>query len=173
MEGKAGFPVLGAFSSGPASGYYIASMPVTSEENRLRGHHFWNLPKITRRIDIVEGEGFCRFESFNDKEALDLSLQVPTAGKAKHLKVNSFLTTKKDGKLLRNPTAFEGDFQVQVQAATLFGAGAAKAAALQLGKGEASDILRRLAVELVPLQTRYATSIDSYFDLPHGAHREV
>jgi hypothetical protein len=92
-------------------------------------------------------------------------------GKPTTLSVQSFLATKKEGRIERNPTAFEGLFQVVVDAATLFGAKKGRAA-LTLGSGEASDLLRRLRVETRPLQTRYTASMNSYFDLPHGAHRE-
>jgi hypothetical protein len=170
LNGSSGAPVLGAFSGGPDSGYHIVSMPVTSDENRQRGHHFWNLPKITRRIDFEEGEGRCRFDSYNQDGEIDISLTVPTEGKVKHMSVTSFLATKKDGRVMRNPTAFDGDFAVVLDAATLVGAKAGKAA-LSLGAGEASDVLRRLGAELRPLQTRYAASMNSYFDLPRGAHK--
>ncbi len=169
LAGKPGFPVLGAFASGPDAGYYIAAMPVTSEENRLRGHHFWNLPKITRGIDIDEGSGFCRFTSRDEDGSLDFSLQVPTRGKAKLFSVRSFLAVNKDGQVLRCPTAFEGNFQVRADAATLFG-GSREAPALTLGKGAVSEVLRSLGTELTPLQTRYAATMNSYFDLPSGAH---
>ncbi len=166
LDGKAGFPVLGAFASGPDAGYCIAFMPVTSEENRLRGRHFWNLPKITRRIDYRETADSIRFESYaEDGATLDLSLEVPTRGKVKTLDVRSFLATKKDGRLRRSPTAFAGDFCVALHAESLFGSHRGREA-LMLGRGEASDVLRRLDVETRPLQTRYAASMNSYFDLP-------
>ncbi len=170
MDGKKGIPVLGAFSASPDSGYHIASMPVTSEENRLRGHHFWNLPKITRRIDILEGQGKCRFESFDeDGTTLDIALDVATSGKPRQFSVRSFLATKKDGVAQRNPTAFEGEFQVMVNVGTLWGARRGSPA-LGLGKGEASGLLRRIGAETVPLQTRYASSMNSWFDLPARDH---
>ena len=169
LAGESGLPVFGAFAAGPDSGYYIAAMPVTSEENRLRGHHFWNLPKITRGIDIDEGGGDCRFTSRDEDGSLDFSLQVPTRGKTKLFSVRSFLAVNKGGQVLRCPTAFEGDFQVGVDAATLFGA-SRRPPALTLGKGAVSDLLRRLGTELTPLQTRYAATMNSYFDLPSGAH---
>lgn len=169
LDGKSGPLLLGAFASGPDSGYYIASMPVTSDENRQRGHHFWNLPKVTRRIDVLEHEGLCRFDSYGADGRIDISLSVPTAGKAKAMSVSSFLATRMDGKVVRNPTAFAGDFAVRVDAATVFGARGGSQA-LTLGEGEASAVLRRLKAETRALQTRYAISMNSYFDLPLGAH---
>lgn len=172
LDGRKGIPVLGAFAGGPESGYHIASMPVTSDENRQRGHHFWNLPKITRRIDLAEEDGTCRFESYaEDGSSLDLSLTVPTRGKSQAFSVRSFLATRVAGELRRNPTAFEGDFLVNLNAATLLSPREGRdRPALVLGLGEASDILRRLGVETVPLQTRYGASINSWFDLAPGAH---
>jgi hypothetical protein len=169
LAGKPGLPVLGAFASGTDSGYYIAAMPVTSEENRLRGHHFWNLPKITRGIDIAEEGGSCRFISRDEDGRADFSLQVPMRGKTKLLSVRSFLAVNKGGQVLRCPTAFEGNFEMVVDASTLFGS-SRKPEALTLGKGAVSDLLRRLGTELTPLQTRYAATMNSYFDLPFGAH---
>lgn len=172
LDGRTGIPVLGAFAGGPESGYHIASMPVTSDENRQRGHFFWNLPKITRRIDIAEEGGTCRFESYaEDGSTLDLSLSVPTSGKSQAFSVRSFLATRVAGELRRNPTAFEGDFLVKLNAATLLSSREGRdRPALVLGRGEASDILRRLEAETVPLQTRYASSMNSWFDLAPGAH---
>jgi hypothetical protein len=172
LDGKTGIPVLGAFAGGSDAGYYIACMPVTSDENRMRGHHFWNLPKITRRIDIEEMDGLCRFDSFNEGGGLDISLAVPTGAKSRTLSVKSFLATKKEGRIQRNPTAFEGEFAVRVDASTLFGR-ARPGTDLALGAGEASDILRRLSVEKRALQTRYVPSMNSFFDLPAGAHEEA
>lgn len=171
LDGKPGLPVLGAFAGGPDSGYYIAGMPVTSEENRRRGRHFWNLPKETRRIDIEEAEGLCRVRSYAADGGLDLALEVPTRGKAKSFDVRSFLATRKDGALMRSPTAFRGEFAVNLRAATLWG-GKPGAPALELGKGELSAILREIGAEDRPLQTRYAASMNSWFDLPEGAKEE-
>jgi hypothetical protein len=166
LDGKTGAPVLGAFAGGPSAGYYIASMPVTSEENRLRGHHYWNLPKITRRIDCLEEGGVVRFSSYaEDGMTADISLSVPAAGKMTHLSVKSFLATKKDGKPLRSPTAFDGDFAVNLRPGSLFGL-ASGGEALVLGSGEAAEVLRRLRAETRPLQTRYSASMNSWFDLP-------
>ncbi len=169
LDGKSGPTLLGAFAAGPNSGYYIACMPVTSDENRMRGHHFWNLPKISRRIDVAEAEGFCRFDSYGEGGELDISLSVPISGRPKAMAVRSFLATRQGGKIMRNPTAFEGDFAINLDAATIIGAKGG-AQALTLGKGEASDILRRLVAETRALQTRFTSSMSSCFDLPPGAH---
>jgi hypothetical protein len=164
---SAGLPVLGAFAQAPGSGYFIAAMPVTSEENRLRGEYFWNLPKRTRRIDIEEDESSCSFASYAaDGSTLDMTLRVPKEGKAKRFEVGSALFTRKGDELLRSPTAFAGDFAVTLNAATLMGPRASAAPCLLLGTGEASDALRAIGVEAVPLQTRYARSMNSMFDLP-------
>ncbi len=40
-------------------GYHVFSMPVTSEENRLRGVNIWGLPKVTEDIDIEIANGKC------------------------------------------------------------------------------------------------------------------
>ncbi len=164
---KAGPPVLGAFAQVPDSGYFIAAMPVTSEENRLRGEHFWNLPKRARRIDIEEDEESCSFLSYAaDGSTLDMTLRVPKAGKLKRFDVSSALFTRKDGALLRSPTAFAGDFSVRLNAATLLSPRTCAAPCLTLGSGEASEALRAIGAELVPLQTRYSRSMNSMFDLP-------
>jgi hypothetical protein len=164
---KAGLPVLGAFAQAADSGYFIAAMPVTSEENRLRGEHFWNLPKRTRRIEIEEEGPDCFFHSYAaDGSTLDMSLRVPMEGKAKRFDVSSALFTRKGGELLRSPTAFSGNFAVSLNAATLFAPRYSPDPCLVLGAGEASDALRALQVETVPLQTRYSRSMNSLFDLP-------
>jgi hypothetical protein len=169
LAGKPGLPVLGAFAAGPDSGYWIAAMPVTSEENRRRGHHFWNLPKTTRGIDIAEADGNCRFTSRDEDGGPDISLEVPMRGKTRRLSVRSFLAVRKDGTVQRCPTAFEGNFEIGLDAATLLGV-SRRPPALTLGRGAVSDLLRSLGTETTPLQTRYAASMDSYFDLPAGAH---
>ena len=169
LDGTSGPTLLGAFAGGPDSGYYIACMPVTSDENRMRGHYFWNLPKISRRIDVSEAGGLCRFDSYGEGRELDISLSVPIVGKKKAMSVRSFLATRQDGKIARNPTAFEGDFAINLDAATILGAKRG-AQALTLGKGEASEILRRIKAETRALQTRFASSMSSYFDLAPGAH---
>ena len=40
------------WSDAPGFGYYVFGMPVTSEENRIRGCDIWGLPKRTHGIDI-------------------------------------------------------------------------------------------------------------------------
>jgi hypothetical protein len=169
LGSRAGLPVLGAFAQAADSGYLIAAMPVTSEENRLRGEHFWNLPKRARRIDIEEDEESCAFLSYAaDGSTLDMSLRVPKSGKPKRFDVRSAIFTRKDGKLLRSPTAFAGDFSVRLNAATLLSPRRSASPCLVLGSGEASEALRAIGAEEVPLQTRYARAMNSLFDLPSG-----
>ena len=57
---------------------------------------------------------------------------------------------------------------VNLNPATLIGPARSGAGgrALELGSGEVSELLARLGVEKRPLQTRYAASMNSWFDLP-------
>lgn len=167
LDGRSGPPLLGAFLPGPESGYHILSMPVTSEENRMRGAHFWNLPKITRRIDIEVDDGICSVASYDgDGTTLDISLAVPLSGKERRISSRSFLATRMEAGLARSPTAFDGRFSVNLHPGALLGKGGKPV--LVLGRGAASDALRRLGAASAPLQTRYATSMESWFDLPEG-----
>ena len=147
-------------------GYYIASMPVTSYENTLRGHKIWGLPKVTQRIDIEKQGDDSVTSAYDENGKVYLKLTVPTTGgTVTKFDVNSFLYSKLDGKFLRSPTSFQGNFNVIKYMGGLFKSGQKPDRPyLEIGSGDAAKLLNELQIEEHPFQLRYAEHMSSCFD---------
>jgi len=147
-------------------GYYIASMPVTSYENTLRGHKIWGLPKITRQIDIETDENFCVTTAFEESKSPYLKLKVPIKGKTTQFDVSSHLYSKLDGRLLQSKTNFKASFQVNKYMNLLFKKGVKPDQSyLEIANTPSAKVLNDLDIEEHPFQFRYAEGMSSCFDL--------
>lgn len=149
-------------------GYYVFAMPVTSEENRIRGHEIWGLPKTLEEIDIREEGNDCvtrAVEIGADKPYFEL--RVPTSGQPTKFDVSSDIYSRFDGTLQRAKTHFQGTFNVNKHMRLLFKTGVqADRPYLTLGDGPSAQVLKDLEIEAHPFQLRYAKSMNSCFDLP-------
>ncbi len=148
-------------------GYYIAAMPVTSDENTQRGHKIWGLPKVTQAIDIYHNEDNCFTEAKESDGTTYLKIRVPEKGKAADYDVSSYLYTTHEGKLKRSETNFKGTFQMNKHMDLLFRKGAKpETAYLEIGDTESGQFYKNLEIEPHPFQLRYAENLSSCFDLP-------
>jgi len=160
--------VLDAFKG---FGYRVFSMPVTSEENRIRGVKIWGLPKTLEEIDIREEGDECVTRATElDADEPYFEMRVPTSGKQTSFDVSSDIYSRFDGSLVRAKTHFQGTFNVNKHMSLLFKTGVQPARpCLTLGDGAAAQVLKDLEIEPHPFQTRYAKSMNSCFELPEPA----
>jgi hypothetical protein len=167
MVGGPAPPLLPLVMNFKKKGYYVFSMPVTSLENQIRGTRIWGLPKIVETIDISIDNGRCTTIARDDAGDAYFELTVPTTGSAKHFDETGHLYTLHDGKLLKSRTCFAGDFNVTTNPSLLWRKGRPAAApALTLGSSPRADVLRNLEIEETAFQFRYASGMNSCFDLP-------
>lgn len=151
----------------PGSGYYVFHMPVTSQENNLRGNKIWGLPKVLEEIDIRQEGGDCVTNAFDDKGSRYFRLRVPMGGKPTDFDVSAWLYSKLDGKMLRGRTNFKATFNVNKNMGLLFGKGAQpERPYLEIGQGSRADVLRSLKIDPRPFQFRFAKHMNACFDMP-------
>ena len=149
-------------------GYFVFNMPVTSLENRIRGHKIWGLPKVLNTIDI-NVENHVSTTSVTDEAGNTyFTLKVPTEGTNTHFDVKSNLYSRLDDELLQSQTCFEGNFNVTKFMDRLWSkGGSCNRSYLTIGQGPHADLLRSLDIELQPFQLRYAPHMNACFDLPN------
>lgn len=149
-------------------GYYIASMPVTSEENRIRGNKIWGLPKVTQEIDIARSGNDCVTVAKEADGTPYLKIIVETDGAPARFDVSSNLYSRLDGRLLQSETNFKAVFNVKKFMGQLLKKGnAPERQYLEIGNGPSARVLRELEIERHPFQFRYAEGVTSCFDLPN------
>ncbi len=147
-------------------GYFIADMPVTSEENRLRGNVIWGLPKTTRPIQVTLDDTDCISEVLDEQRSTYLKVRVPLKGRRQHFDESSFLYSRHAGRVIRSRTCFTADFRVSVNPRVLFSSGeSAERPYLEIGTSPDVAHLRDLEIEAVPFQLRYAEHMNACFDL--------
>ncbi|HPA07233.1 MAG TPA: acetoacetate decarboxylase family protein [Methanoregulaceae archaeon] len=148
-------------------GYCIVGMPVTSQENMIRGNKIWGLPKVTQRIDMETAGDFCVTTAYEDDGDPYLTICVPRQGKSAQLDECTYLYTRLNGKLLRSETNFKGVFNVVKHNDLLWKINArSDAPYIKIGNSPSAKILRELQIEQHPFQLRYAEHVSSCFDLP-------
>ena len=150
-------------------GYYVFSMPVTSLENQIRGTGIWGLPKIVEEIDITIGDGRHTTVARDADGEVYFELTVPTTGTPKHFDESGTLYTLLDDTLLKSQTSFKGDFNVTTNPSLLWSKGRPSGnPALKLGTSPRADALKALELEETVFQFRFATRMNSCFDLPES-----
>lgn len=163
-------PVLPMVLSGfKGFGYYVFGMPVTSRENQIRGRKIWGLPKLTQEIDLYESNGDCVTVAKDEAGESYLEVRVPMSGKPTRFDVSMSLFSSLEGQLLESTTNFRGTFNVTKYMNQLMNKGARPDRDyLKIGSGPAAEVLRALDIEPHPFQFRYASTMNSAFDLPNG-----
>ena len=160
-------PLLPLVMDFKKKGYYVFSMPVTSLENQIRGARIWGLPKIVEEIEISSEGDHCTTVARDEFGKTYFELSVPRTGSAKHFDETGFLYSMLDGQLLKSRTNFKGDFAVNTNPGLLWKKGErTQTPALKLGDSPRADVLRTLKIEEVAFQFRFASSMNSCFDLP-------
>jgi hypothetical protein len=160
-------PILPLVMNLRNKGYHVFSMPVTSLENQIRGTSLWGLPKIVEEIDIATVGTHCTTRAMERRGDVYFELSVPKSGHRKHIEETGFLYSVRNGKLLKSPTSFCGDFNINTNFRVLLKkAERTDAPALKLGRSSEADILRGLRIEDTAFQFRFAERMNSCFDLP-------
>lgn len=155
-------------------GYYVFSMPVTSEENRIRGKKIWGLPKVLQDIDIQHNENYCSTDAYDEHGEKYLSLKVPKNGKTQNFDVSANLYSVLNKKLLQSETNFKAQFQVNKYMNLLFKKNVTpKEAYLKIGSGTCAEQLKNLEIEEHPFQFRYAENMCACFDLPNPKYKSL
>lgn len=147
-------------------GYYVFSMPVTSYENKIRGRKIWGLPKDTEEIDLQVKDKICTTVAYDEQGKEYFRLSIPTEGKSTAFDEKGYLYSVLNGKLLKSPTYFKSDFNVQKNMSLIWKKDkTSDNPILKLGDSPKADILKKLKIEQIPFQTRFAPNMNSCFDL--------
>ena len=155
--------VMKSFSK---AGYYVFSMPVTSQENQLRGTKIWGLPKVTEDIDVQVNGNYCVTTAKDDTGKNYFELKVPTSGKLQHLDETGYLYSVLDGKRLKSQTNFKGDFYINKHINLIWKKNQkSETQWLKLNDSPRAAALRSLQIEESPFQFRFCKSMNSCFDL--------
>jgi hypothetical protein len=147
-------------------GYYVFSMPVTSEENRLRGVNIWGLPKVTQDIDITFNNDTCTTIAKDENGIPYFELSVPMSGKQQHFDETGYLYSILKGEILKSQTNFMNDFAVNKNMSLLWKQDIpATKPTLVLGNSPQADVLKKLKLSQTPFQTRFTKGMTCCFDL--------
>lgn len=147
-------------------GYHVFSMPVTLEENRLRGQKLWGIPKVTERIDIEQKDNFSTTVAYDDKGTEYFRLRVPMNGSSESFDETGFLYSVREDELVKAQTNFRGNFKVNKHMGLLLNKGKKSSdPLLQLGDSPRAEVLKRLEIEENVFQTRWCPNMEACFDL--------
>ncbi len=153
-------------------GYYVFSMPVTSQENQIRGEKIWGLPKVVREIDIAEQDGDCVTVGKESTGEPYFTLRVPMSGTPVDFDVSSNLYTGMGDQLLQSETCFKATFNVNKHPGLLFQRGIKpQREYLTIADTPSGRVLKELEIEAHPFQFRFAKSMCSCFDLPNPDYK--
>jgi len=147
-------------------GYHVFSMPVTSEENRIRGQKIWGIPKVTERIDIEQKDGFSTTIAYDENDKEYFRLKVPMNGKAASFDETGQLYSILNNDIIKAQTNFKGDFKVNKHMGLLFNKGKkSNDPLLNLGDSPRAEVLKSLEIEESVFQTRWCPNMEACFDL--------
>lgn len=150
-------------------GYYVFNMPVTSKENCIRGNDIWGLPKVVHDIDIQFNNTHCDTVAHDEAGNEYLKLRIPTLGSPQRFNTQAHIYSRLGQQFLQSETYFDGMFNINKNMSVLWQKHKhAASPILTLGQGRHADQLRALAIEPVPLQTRFAERMNACFDLPNA-----
>lgn len=167
MDPSISIPVLPLVSKAFKNfGYHVFSMPVTSEENRIRGQKLWGIPKVTEQIDIEQADGFSTTVAYDENGKEYFRLRVPMLGKLQRFDETGQLYSVRDNDVVKAQTNFRGDFKVNKNMGLLFNKGKKSVdPLLQLGNSPRAQVLKSLEIEESVFQTRWCPSMEACFDL--------
>ena len=161
---KAKSPVLLPLMFNNFSGYHVFSMPVTSQENCLRGNNIWGLPKVTQEIDIDASGAEAVITAYEDGVEY-FSLRVPKAGKPTVMDEQTFLYSKLNGRILKAETNFKGDFLIAKNMGVLLNPNKTPVKPfIQFGDTPCGTLLKNMQICPTPLQLRYVEHMTACFD---------
>ncbi|MFT6209661.1 MAG: hypothetical protein ACJATE_000254 [Bacteroidia bacterium] len=167
MDGGLSIPVLPLVSKAFKNfGYHVFSMPVTSEENRIRGQKLWGIPKVTERLDIKQKDGFSTTVAFDSNDKEYFRLRIPMDGKPQSFDETGHLYSIRDNDIIKAQTNFKGDFKVNKHMGLLLSKDKkSNSPLLTLGDSPRAEVLKSLEIEESVFQTRWTPSMEACFDL--------
>ena len=167
MDGGFSLPVLPLVSKAFKNfGYHVFSMPVTSEENRIRGVKLWGIPKVTERIDMEQKDGFSTTVAFDEHDKEYFRLKIPMSGSSQAFDETGHLYSIREGEIVKAQTNFKGNFEVNKHMGLLFNKGKkSDSPLLTLGDSPRAAVLKQLEIEESVFQTRWCPSMEACFDL--------
>lgn len=147
-------------------GYHVFSMPVTSEENRLRGVNIWGLPKVTEDIDIKIENGQCVTKAYDENGVEYFNLTVPTEGKKEHFDEKGYLYSILNDEIHKSKTCFKNDFAVNKNMGLLMKKDIPTSnPPLILGDSPRAEVLKSLNLTQSAFQFRFTKGMTCCFDL--------
>ena len=147
-------------------GYHVFSMPVTSEENRLRGVNIWGLPKVTEDIDITIKDGKCVTKAKDENGIVYFELTVPTEGKTQHFDEQGYLYSILHEEVHKSKTCFKNDFTVNKNMSLLWKKDIpTQNPPLKLGDSPRAEVLKKLKLTQSAFQFRFTQGMSCCFDL--------
>ncbi len=152
------------FSDGSTDGlgFYVASMPVTSLENQIRGTHLWGLPKVVQEIDLLVDKEKDRYTTVVKQEdgTEYLRVVVPTVGTSLDVDEKTNLYSILAGKVVKSESHTKGSFVVMSSLPDGW-------ATIALGNSPSAQLLRNLQIaDPTPMSVRFGRHVSSTFDLP-------
>lgn len=90
-------------------GFWLLDLPVSSEENRVRGVEIWGYPKTMKTFRDEDGPAGRTFEMKTQEGELCLRVVVPRAGTVTRAAEINRSYSRKDGRVLRTVTHSEGE----------------------------------------------------------------
>ncbi len=90
-------------------GFWLLDLPVSSDENRVRGVEIWGYPKTMKRFRDEDGPGGRTFEMTTPEGVPCMRLVVPRTGKVRRTSEINRSYSRKDGTILRTVTHSEGE----------------------------------------------------------------
>ncbi len=155
------------FSGLTGMGYYVASMPVTSKENEIRGHKIWGLPKVLEEISFSKEGGSFHTQVKEASGETYLKFRVPLDGKESEIGQVTHLYSKFNGRLRKSKSESVGKFKTTKYPRALFKKSLKpKESYLVLGNSPSGLALKNLEIEAHPFEVRYSDAVSSMFDLP-------
>lgn len=151
----------------PGLGQLFLHMPVTSEDNRLRGVHLWGLPKTLGDIEC-EQDGqlrVCRVATGGEHL---FTLRIPIDGRPARIAETVTLFGRGRGAFTRALSHVEGDFRVRKFPEVLLGIRRSGSRFVELGSSRAAQALASLELRPVPIEVRYAEAARLVLELPTG-----
>ncbi len=159
--------VAGGFSR---FGYFVVHMPVTSQENTLRGQRIWGLPKVTEEVRIRRDGTICETTALTAAGAPYLTVRARADGRTRRFDERLAIFSRLHGQVIVAESRFTGAFNVVQHTELLWRKRVEPDRAwLELGDGPEAAFLRELDIEPHPFIFRFTEHMSSVFDLPPRA----
>ncbi len=150
-------------------GFYVLSMPVTTEENNIRGHKLWGLPKVVQEIDLTVDQTDYVTTAKEPTGETYLEFRVPMRGSPLQVDSQTFLYSRLNDEIVRSASHAKGDFVTTKFLASLAIPNQKhNRVYLTVADTPAGKVLKNLEIAPQPFQMRFSKGTEATFDLPDG-----